>query len=1180
MASRTTTDPIEILLEMGVDLDNLSEEEDYLSALMEAVNTLTIKDAKDPLITPLQQELLKVRKKRFKKARPEVKKTTIKPDAFFERKSEKETPRKTLENKLGKDVVSKLSDDQIKKLSEYYNSLPPKERKKVDSEIANKRGEFFDIARGMAGIKFVELNENEKQKFTPDAVEVEQGPILPPKEEGGDVYSERKVKLNSNNLESPIKEKSKLLPASTKITESPIKEKRKMLPGATKKEGPSQTKGGALVKSDSDITDIVNTQGKLLSNLAKTLNADSKQEKILQKKKQRLIAKKEDKNKKQKKETNIEKKNGLSGITKLADKLLAPVKNLFGGIFDYIKLTALNFVVGAVYKWFTDPANEKKVEKIKNFFISIGGWFQDPKNQEKLSTIGRFLKDNWKVILGIGGVILLWNSGIGAVVTAIGLAVKGIGVTLLLLAKNPLIAAAIGIGAGLTYLSNQQSKPDSDVDESVEKVGKEQTLSALKEQQDNRSGFQKMGDFITGAGSEREEQIYRLETGEEKRYNKGGLVPVNLTKGEYVVAPEQVQKIGVNKLKSINNIGNYNRGGNVSTNTDEFNLGGLVPGRGPNVDTVRTVLPEGSYVIQRPSVDALGAENIPGMIANLGGLGGGGRGGTRYPGGTSGQGSLNRQQGQSNAKGNPLLDLFGATPTGMAFKGAASLGKGAMSFGSSIKEKGLGNATMDAAGGLFGNIKGVMDEKGITDAIMMNPLVKMGAFGLRKGKEAFGLPPDAPGMGGGGGGTNALTSQAKVRTLGQILSDPTGSKLRKRQFNDPQNYLTDEEFKNRGQFPGKKPRRRENRRSYNSGGSIRNFLTSNQVNNSQSYNSGGSIKNFLTSNLTSNQVNNSQSYNSGGSIRNFLALNRGGRVDNPKSQEGRGKAKKTGRSGGTTKVEKTDGGSAIVAAAKNAVSTGRRGPASPPCASWVRMVLGMANHPVANQTTTTADLDPQIGPDSGWATSLNSAASFAGSDLGTVVRNSGSLKPGDIILHKNTYGNYGPGAITHVSIASDKKGKMLHQSTSGGAPTEQNIFSFAHGLRLGGEGTIGEYSNDDPGAQGSQGSSTGDTGGQSMGGALGSLMQMIGLDPRSSLGTPIKNSKVSVISNTSPSDIDSEEEKSSVAVNSLPSDSETIDKRSGSKDSDRVSSTVVRTGLSSINLYNWQYDKIYGIVGA
>ena len=138
--------------------------------------------------------------------------------------------------------------------------------------------------------------------------------------------------------------------------------------------------------------------------------------------------------------------------------------------------------------------------------------------------------------------------------------------------------------------------------------------------------------------------------------------------------------------------------------------------------------------------------------------------------------------------------------------------------------------------------------------------------------------------------------------------------------------------------------------------------------------------------------------------------NEGGNVDR------RERTRRSGRSGGKTKVTKTDGGSAIVAAAKNAVNTGRRGPASPPCASWVRMVLGMANHPAANQTTSTADLDPQIGPESPYATSLASAASFAGSDLGTVVRNSGSIKPGDIVLHKNTYGNYGPGAITHVSM--------------------------------------------------------------------------------------------------------------------------------------------------------------------
>ena len=51
------------------------------------------------------------------------------------------------------------------------------------------------------------------------------------------------------------------------------------------------------------------------------------------------------------------------------------------------------------------------------------------------------------------------------------------------------------------------------------------------------------------------------------------------------------------------------------------------------------------------------------------------------------------------------------------------------------------------------------------------------------------LPPDLPPMGGGGGGTNVLTSQAKVRTLGAILSDPSGRKAAKKFKNDPQTKL-------------------------------------------------------------------------------------------------------------------------------------------------------------------------------------------------------------------------------------------------------------------------------------------------------------------------------------------------------------------------------------------------------
>jgi hypothetical protein len=68
---------------MGVDLDNLSEEEDYLSALMEAVNTLTIKDASDPRIGFLADEIRKVRQKR-KAADPKfkAKKTKISANSF------------------------------------------------------------------------------------------------------------------------------------------------------------------------------------------------------------------------------------------------------------------------------------------------------------------------------------------------------------------------------------------------------------------------------------------------------------------------------------------------------------------------------------------------------------------------------------------------------------------------------------------------------------------------------------------------------------------------------------------------------------------------------------------------------------------------------------------------------------------------------------------------------------------------------------------------------------------------------------------------------------------------------------------------------------------------------------------------------------------------------------------
>ena len=55
---------------------------------------------------------------------------------------------------------------------------------------------------------------------------------------------------------------------------------------------------------------------------------------------------------------------------------------------------------------------------------------------------------------------------------------------------------------------------------------------------------------------------------------------------------------------------------------------------------------------------------------------------------------------------------------------------------------------------------------------------------------------------GGGGGTNALTSQAKVRTWGASLKSLIGGDYAaaKKEYNDPQRYLSDNEYKNRPTF--------------------------------------------------------------------------------------------------------------------------------------------------------------------------------------------------------------------------------------------------------------------------------------------------------------------------------------------------------------------------------------------
>ena len=161
MASRTTTDPIEILLEMGVDLDNLSEEEDYLSALMEAIATIEFKTKGkgDVRSAALRKEVIKIRKG---KRKPQAKKTKISADSF---KKGSATTASVGQRKLPPAIEPKTSIIPYQKPDEVDDEegggkkKKARTRKKTDKDqkllegIAKSVSNIADILKDQYGLK-------------------------------------------------------------------------------------------------------------------------------------------------------------------------------------------------------------------------------------------------------------------------------------------------------------------------------------------------------------------------------------------------------------------------------------------------------------------------------------------------------------------------------------------------------------------------------------------------------------------------------------------------------------------------------------------------------------------------------------------------------------------------------------------------------------------------------------------------------------------------------------------------------------------------------------------------------------------------------------------------------------------------------------------------------------------
>ena len=420
MASRTTTDPIEILLEVGIDLDNLSGEEDYLSALMEAIAIIEFltKGKGDRRSAILRKEVVRVRKTRKDRdTRFKAKKTTVSASSF-------------------------------------------------------KKG------TATAG----------GQKALPSGIEPKTS-IIP--------------RGTFDKPEDDAKKKVK--------TKRETNKEQNLLVG--------------IAKNVSSIVDILKKQYDLKK---KSASYDRKQ---AEKEKRKL------------QESNLEKR--FSGLKKIAEGVIAPVKSVLDRILDFF----LNILIG-------------------RFLIKFIDWFADPKNKDKVDSIIRFLVDFGPKLLAA---YLLFGTRLGRFVTRLSFAlIKGAARLGMAAAKfaigfarrNPAAAAITAIVGGAAIGGIAQSlTPSND----PERAAKGKTQLDDTQSFGGTTGAPISADMLGFTGGGR----VNGAKGTDK-------IPAMLTDGEFVMSKGAVQKYGVDTLEAMNAAGGGTNQPKIVDDTVYASVGGYI----------------------------------------------------------------------------------------------------------------------------------------------------------------------------------------------------------------------------------------------------------------------------------------------------------------------------------------------------------------------------------------------------------------------------------------------------------------------------------------------------------------------------------------------------------------------------------------------------------------------------
>ena len=442
------------------------------------------------------------------------------------------------------------------------------------------------------------------------------------------------------------------------------------------------------------------------------------------------LRKQKEKDKRAKTESRLEGGQEAKDTEKKAKKIAMPFQNIFKKIID--------FFVGIF---------------IGRFLFKFIEWFQDPENEKKIDAIGKFLSDHWPKLLAA---YLLFGNSFGRFVVKMTatlvkftakLLTKVLPGLLKFIAANPALAALAGVTAlGVAAVAQNQKG-----------------TAVIKDPDDpDKSQMDETREFGGMSGDP-----------------FGGL---------------------------------FNGGGQVPTQWPYFNGGGKVPGRGPNRDTVPAMLSPGEFVMSRGAVDKWGS----GMLASMNAAGGGDNrpkmfGGTTYAAGGGMIGGehkekMSAEHGRLMAQRDKAVqapggidtrhnELMQSTDPQKISDYDKKHGEGA--YSKKLREKltkiyvvspqqknsVMPQPTVKVLERM--DAQRAAQKEGDQNIKVTGPLLGR----LVMGSGLFPSLDGLPGMGGGGGGTNALTNQAKVRSIPGMLGDLFGA-FKKKKI-DPQTILED-----------------------------------------------------------------------------------------------------------------------------------------------------------------------------------------------------------------------------------------------------------------------------------------------------------------------------------------------------------------------------------------------------